>query len=312
MKATRFCLSLLACISTAPAVLAQDHEEEKKGLTYEIGGGFNLNLTFDAALAYFGVANPRFGGASNNLNGGRQNHRDWFEGFAKPGLGLEGAVGGGTGYAGLSAVSSFTRGNGEAQATATTSDQPEFTGLEDAFIGWRSGDVFASLGEDAIDVSVGNQAFSVGDGFLLVDGTAEGSRRAAYVLGPRAAFEKTAILRVNTSPVRADLFHLQGNVDQHRMRAGDSPATRLYGANVEWFASSHKDHGRAEYDERLWYVGATLLRLYDADSTGAFSFANGGAGDQGGSNRDGLNVYAIRTGGALLSGLGDAFSAFSL
>ncbi len=141
-----------------------------------------------------------------------------------------------------------------------------------------------------------------------MDGTAEGSRRAAYVLGPRAAFADTAILRINTAPVRADLFHLAGNVDQKRMLASDAPATRLYGANLEWFGSTEGDKGRASFDDRAWYLGATALHIYDADSSGAFSFANGNNGSAGGANRDGLNVFAIRGGGALLAPLNEALN----
>jgi len=298
-------------LAAGPSAAQEGDEDTKKGQTFELGAA-SLTATFDAGLAYYGVANPQFGGASTNQNGARAGHRDWFEGFLKPGLALEHGLGGGTVYGGVSAVSSFTRGNGDAQANSTTSMQPEFTALEDTVIGWRSGEVFARFGEDALDLSVGNQSFSVGDGFLLVDGTAEGSRRAAYVMGPRSAFARTAIAKINTDPVRADLFHLEGRVDQTRMLAGDAPATRLYGANVEWFASTHKDHGRAEYDERLWYVGLTALHVVDADSSGAFSFARGGAGNLAGSNRDGLNVYALRTGGAVLSGLSDTLNDFSL
>jgi len=299
----RHSLSLAAALLAlaAPAWAEDDHE--KKGISAELGGN-TVTFSFDAGFGSFSVANPQFGGASTSSGGDRAAKRDWFEGFVKPGLGLERDLGGSTGYAGLSAIASFTRGNGEAQATSGTANQPEHIGLEDAVIGWRSGNRFAALGEDAVDISAGNQAFSIGDGFLLVDGTAEGWGRGAYVMGPRAAFERTAILKLNTDPVRADFFHLGGRVDQKRMRGNDSPATSLYGANLEWFGSSHMDHGRSEYEERAWYLGATYLRLYDADTSVT--------GTAGGANRDGLNVYALR-GGGTPPGLKDtAFGDFGL
>lgn len=307
-----FSLALLAstALSSLP-VRAEEDDHEKNGVTYQLGA-LSLTATLDAGLAYFGVTNAQAGIGSNSIANTRAGGRDWIEGFLRPGLTLETALGGGTAYGGLKAVGAFTRGDGDAQATSGTSDKPEKLALEDLVIGWRSGDTFARLGEDAVDVSIGNQSFAIGDGFLLVDGTVDGSRRSAYVVGPRSAFEKTAILRLNTDPVRADLFQLQGNVDQRLMRGGDLAAAKLVGANVEWFASSHKDHGRSEYDERLWYVGGTVLHFYDSDSSGNFSFANGGGGNQASSNRDGLNVYSLRVGGKPFGGLAEALTDFGL
>src|SRR3546814_19190422 len=96
-------------------------------------------------------------------------------------------------------------------------------------------------------LSVGRQDFTIGDGFLIQDGTIEGQKRGATILSPRVAFDRTAILRLNTAPVRADVFHLEGTVNQDRMRGGDAAATKLYGANVGWFGSTDGDQGRFEY-----------------------------------------------------------------
>lgn len=284
---------------TALPALAADDEHEKKGYTYA-AGDLDLTLTLDAGFGLFSVSNAIHGlGSQARGSSERAGGRAWSEGFIAPGLGLDWHLGESSAYGGFKLLGSATRGQGDAQRDSTTSDRPEALGIEEAFLGWKSGTVFATLGEDAVDVSLGRQPFSVGDGFLLVDGTAEGSRRAAYVMGPRASFDRTAILKLNTAPVRADIFHLEGNVDQTFMRGSDAAATKLYGGNVEWFASSHKDHGRFEYEERLWYVGATALTVYEAD-TGVST------------NRKGLDVYALRAGGALLSGLGEGWQDFAL
>ncbi len=280
-----------------PVHAEDDHD--KRGLTHSIGD-LDLTLTLDAGFGLFSVANAQHGlGSLSYRSDERAGGRAWSEGFIAPGLAADWHAGDSSVYGGFKLLGSATRGQGDAQRNSSTSDQPEALGVEDAYLGWKSGLTFASLGEDAIDISAGRQPFSVGDGFLLVDGTAEGQRRAAYVMGPRASFDRTAILKLNTEPVRADLFHLEGNVDQRFMRAGDAAATSLYGGNIEWFASSHKDHGRFEYEERQWYVGFTALTVYEAD-TGVSA------------NRDGLDVYALRAGGALLSSLGEAFRDFAL
>lgn len=293
-----FVPALLAACGMALPALADDDGHEARGLTRSLGD-LDLTLTLDAGFGLFSVTNAIHGlGSQSRGSNAREGGRSWSEGFIAPGLGADWNMGDSSLYGGFKLVGSATRGEGDAQRDSSTSDRPESLGIEEAYLGWKSGIAFASLGEDAVDVSVGRQPFSVGDGFLLMDGTAEGFRRAAYVIGPRASFDRTAIVKLNTEPVRADIFHLEGNVDQRLMTGSDAAATRLYGGNIEWFASGHKDHGRFEYDERLWYVGATALTVYEADRGVA-------------SNRDGLDVYALRTGGALLSGLGEAFQDFA-
>ncbi|WP_374300075.1 alginate export family protein [Ferrovibrio sp.] len=291
--------ALLAVCCVALPAMAADDDHEARGLTHSIGE-LDLTLTLDAGFGLFSVANAQHGLGSQALGSSeRAGGRAMSEGYLAPGLAADWHLGDSSLYGGFKLVGSATRGQGDAQRNSSTSDRPEALDIEDAYLGWKSGITFARLGEDAVDLSLGRQPFSVGDGFLLMDGTAEGQRRAAYVLGPRSSFDRTAIVRLNTEPVRADIFHLEGNVDQDFMRAGDAAATSLYGGNIEWFASGHKDHGRFEYEERLWYVGLTALTVYEAD-TGVSA------------NRKGLDVYALRSGGALLSGLGEGWQDFAL
>lgn len=297
--APAFAATLLAAtvLAAGPAFAAED-EHERSGYTHSFGE-LDLTLTLDAGLGLFSVQNAQSGAGSLSPDGRSKNTRNWSEGFVAPGLGLDYHVGESTLYGGFKLLGSLTRGDGDAQRTSSTSNRPEALGIEEAFIGWKSGSLFASLGDDAVDATIGRQSFQVGDGFLIADGTAEGFRRGAYVMGPRGAFDRTALLKFNTAPVRADLFHLEGQIDQDFMNGSDAAATKLYGGNVEFFESGHKDHGRFEYDERLWYVGLTALHVYEADRAIA-------------TTRSGLDVYSLRTGGAILSALGEAFSDFGL
>ena len=290
-------------ITAACDARAQEHGEEKPGVPFTLGP-VDFRATFDAGLGAFSVENAQFGLGSNSRFAKREGGRTWYEGFVMPGLEFElpreerGSL-----YGRVSAIGAATRGEGEAGATSGTSDRPDDVRLEDAFVGWKSGSALeAWLPKDAIDISVGNQPLVVGDGFLLVNGTLDGFGRAANYLGPSVAFEDTAILRLNTQPVRADLFHIAGGVDQDLMRGNDNPHTRIVGANVEWFESSHEDHGRFEYEERRWYVGLTALNVYDADRN--FSF-NGTQNTHAAANRDGLSVWSARFGGSFIPGLDD-------
>jgi hypothetical protein len=303
----RLPIALLALVAlTAPAWAEED---EQRGVKYEIGN-LSLNLMLDAAIGGYRASNTNFGIGTTSVdaNGQRMGTRRWGEYFIKPSLGIEYDLqGAGVAYGLFSVIGAGTRGDGDAANPSATAGRPERLQLEDAAIGWKSGDVFSGLGENALDLSVGQQSIRVGDGFMILEGTANGGRRGAPVLGPRTAFEQTAVARINTQPVRADLFRARAVVDQTLTRDADSPHSEFVGANVEWFASSHLDHGRLEYDERLWYVGLMALRFTEADSTGGrnFSFANGGNGSALGANRDGLNVYSARVGGAILPMLPD-------
>jgi hypothetical protein len=127
------------------------------------------------------------------------------------------------------------------------------------------------------------------------------------VLGPRTAFEQTAVARINTAPVRAELFRARAVVDQTLTRDSDNPHSEFFGANLEWFESSDQDHGRFEYGERKWYAGLMALKFTEADSTAGRNFSFVGAGNSSalGANRDGLEVYSARVGGAVLPMLPD-------
>ncbi len=298
-------LGLLSTAAFGGAAPAGDEADEERGISYQIGDG-TINFSFDAGFGAFSATNTGFGLGSTSIDAAGQRHgtRQWLEGFVHPILKGEYAIeGGGTPYAVFSVIGAATRGDGDAALPSTTADHPQRLLIEDAAIGWKSGALFPDLGSDAFDVSVGNQSFSIGDGFIVFDGTADGGRRAMYVLGHRTAFERTAILSVNTEPVRADIFHLESVTDQTLMRGTDGPHSEFVGANLEWFESSRGSRGRFEYSERKRYAGLTALYFTAADSSGGLSFASGGNGSALGANRDGLMVGTARFGGAVLPAL---------
>ena len=289
--------ALTAAVALSGPARAGDNDEPP-GLNYK-AGNLDIHLGVDAGLAYYGVRNAGNGTGSASAAGERAGGRDWFEGFIAPKADFSYDLGTSSLYGGLRIVGEGTRGNGDAADPSTTSFQPEALAVDNYFLGWKSGDTLQSLGSDGLDFSVGRQDFSIGDGFLIQDGTAEGQKRGAVILSPRVAFDRTAILRLNTAPVRADIFHLEGTVNQDRMLGNDFAATKLYGANIEWFGSTEGDKGRFDYGDRAWYVGGTAMHIYDADRGIAAS-------------RDGMNVLAVRTGGTLFSSLGDGFKDFAL
>ncbi len=211
-------LALLAGISTLAGPVAAE-------IGFNPADGLTLTLEFEAGIGGFTTRGTNFGAGRIDAETGEEGgDTSWAEGYLKPALGAVYGSGSGTLYGGLSAVAAFTAGEGEPTGTLSGGDSE--SGVETAFVGWRSGDRFAdALGQDALDLSYGAQDFEVGDGFLIKDGRLD---RGAYWLAPRTAFRRAALARVNTAPVRGDLFYLAADETQDD--------TELAGINLEYVA----------------------------------------------------------------------------
>lgn len=144
----------------------------------------------------------------------------WREGYIKYGLsGSQGLDGNGSVYGGLSMVSSFTWGDGDA-AGFTEGDERR-SAVEDAYLGWRSGNSLSWLGENGLDISAGRQLIKLGDGFLIqgdpvnvgkVDLGANFNRGGAYYLAARKAFDQTLAVRIGGDQGwRGDLMWLKSD-----------------------------------------------------------------------------------------------------
>ena len=72
-------------------------------------------------------------------------------------------------YATVGTLLTSTRGDGD--AAGFTTGEEERLALEDALVGWRSGELLSELGKDGLDISFGRQNFMLGSGFLI-DGDA--------------------------------------------------------------------------------------------------------------------------------------------
>ncbi len=124
--------------------------------------GYKLAVGIEAGLGGFLVGNVDTGAGNINteaplegpfLPALRRVTRNWFEGFAKPFAELETPFFDfGHSYALVSVVGALTRGNGDAlsslapqAARSTTSNGPQHAALEDAVIGWHSGNLFADF-----------------------------------------------------------------------------------------------------------------------------------------------------------------------
>ena len=123
-------------------------------------------------------------------------------------------------------------------------------GPEDLSIGWRSGNAFEGLGENALDVVVGRTQYQLGHGFLLYDGAAEGGSRGGYWTNARKAFELAAIGRFKPGAHTVEAFYL----DKDELEENDT-GSRLWGANYEYAIGEHTTLG-ATYMK--WFADAAL------------------------------------------------------
>ncbi|WP_330215258.1 hypothetical protein [Pseudomonas sp. AM8] len=248
---------------------------------YELYADEDSHLNADF-LAVYGLFNSR-----HNYDG-TAGGSTWREGFIKYGVsGDQGLAGHGTAYGALNWVSSGTWGDGDAAGNTDGSERT--TKIEDAYLGWRSADLFPALGKDGVDFSIGRQVVKIGRGFLINDdgpnlgkGPADGAlnRGGAYYLAARHAFDRTAVLR------------LGGQEGLH--------------GSVLWLKSDNRAQAETE-------LAAGTLDYTAAAGTLGLTWVHGmGVTDQWANDvqkqRDGLNTYSLRGEGS--AGIDNASFAF--
>jgi hypothetical protein len=249
-------------------------------------GNTNLNADLSAGYGFFDVQRSYIG---------RSGPTRWQEGFLKYGLsGSTDRIGAGAIYGAVSLLGSATWGDGDPGGFTTGHER--HNGIEDAYLGWKSGSLFPALGKDGIDISAGSQMVQVGSGFLIKgdrvnpgravdDGRYD--RGGAYYLAPRVAFARTAVLRLGgDSGWHGSAIWLKSN---NRLQANTELAvgtldyTALPGTLGMTFI-----HG-ISVDHR--YI-ATPSRL---DRPGMNTYSIRGEGDAGIPNADFAFEYAYQT-----------------
>jgi len=231
-------------------------EPRPTGLPSAVKWTFN----FDAGWGTFGFANslyinPKDPGTNQDLSD------QWFEGFVKPALSAVYAQPSSSEFYGkISAVGERTYG---AVPEPFGHDVSSF-GPEDLYVGWRSG-TSLSIGENAVDLTIGRAPFKLGHGFLLYDGASEGGSRGGYWTNAKKAFQFAAIARFQPGPHKIETFYL----DRDELEENDS-GSRLWGLNYEIAADKDKHTT----------IGATYMRwMADGELK---------------PGRDGLNVVNLR------------------
>ncbi len=253
-------LFLLVSLAVAPALArAQDAsppapQAKPTGLPSSIDWTFN----FDAGWGSFGFLNSLYQDPKEHVPQGYGDH--WFEGYVKPAIsGAFTLANSSQFYGKLSAAGERTYANAP---PLVGNDENSFL-PEDLYGGWRSGTSLEGLGENAIDLYVGRAPFTIGHGFLVWDGAAEGGSRGGYWSNVRKDWALAAVGRFKPGHHTFETFYLKkDDLPEHET------GSRLWGANYEFRIG----------DETT--LGATYLKLWATPDVDP--------------QRNHLNVYNVR------------------
>lgn len=216
---------------------------EKGNLTAE------LNLAAGAAALY--TRDVNFGSGRVDVRSGANtgNSADWQEFYLTPGATLKYQLNPDVRLVGgASAVAATTLGDGDAAGLTRSSDgsiktEELYAGIESN--GWR--------------LTLGNQNFMIGNGFIVMDGNLDMFNDGAFWTAPRHAFRNSGVLRYDTDAYSVQAFSLKADKDLG--------SYRMNGANFDYYLGERS---------MLGIMGMTLQA------------------DSGSTPRDGMNVYSIR------------------
>ncbi len=255
--------------ATTPAAAPAAEAEAEAAITLPgLPGGLNWTFNLDASAGTFGFADSLYTDPKPEQPSGDLSD-NWSEASIKPAASVEYSTASSSQiYGKLSAVGTRTFG----AAPSLVGDDASSFDIEDAYIGWRSGNSLAGLGENALDFTVGRTQYTLGHGMILYDGSGDGGSRGGYWTGARKAFEFAAIGRFKPGNHTIEAFYL----DKDDMPESDSDS-KLWGANYEYAIGEDTT------------LGATYMK-WSADADEA-------------PQRDGLDVYNLRAYTAPFPGL---------
>lgn len=293
-----FAVAAVAAIGLAGAMVPVHAFELYKS------GGLTVNGDFSAALA---VINSERSYNPFGLAGKKAGKRTWFEGLGTYGVSGSYQLGNNNGTL-FGAFDLFSGADqGDADAAFITSGDEYQTQIQNAYIGWKSGDTIPWLGHDGLKISAGRQAFVLGTGFLIRGdqisfgnsfsgaGFPGGIERAGgtYYLGSLNSFSKTALLDLGgkegfhfkafwlASDNKAqDETHLAGtNLEYRSATYGTIGLTYLRGLSASQAYAAFSGYGHRQ-GQNIWSAyGNTSLGVKQLNIDGQYVYeANNGAG----------------------------------
>ena len=216
-----------------------------------------VDIGMDIKVASFVETNNWFGKAQEKIG---VKGDLWLESTFEPYIRAQWFLpGGGSIYGHYSTIYSQTIGNDVSGKTKGLNN-PGLVLTEQAYIGWRSQPLSANYDNAFFDISIGQQDYKIGSGFIMYKGSNSGGRRGAWWIGGRHAFKNSVIGKINTKNFSIHGFHLES-----RPRNGGD-GNVFNGMNLEISLSKANE------------IGFMYINLDRAVSATA----------------DGLNAYSIR------------------
>ena len=227
-----------------------------------------LDFSFDLVGAWYNSNNSWFGRSAQFL-GANTDH--WAEIGMEPALTYERSLGRGTLFGAVSGVYTSTTGNDASGLTVGLDNASEFT-LELGNVGWRVEDLFDSLENDVLTVTVGRQDYTIGSGLLIDDGAADGGERGGWYLAMRKAFTESVVASLDSDKWLWELFRLENHP-----RAGGTLG-EAWGGNVEYKFGEETKVGTTYMGVDSNLPGSVTLDVYSvrANWRGASGFGLAG------------------------------------
>ncbi len=187
---------------------------------YDYNGTF-LTAKLELLGIYYGNENAWYGNPDAMLNGNPlvegtpagAGYADWVEGFVHGGVyGITPVTDNFYVYGGLSAIASGSSGE-----ELFTDETRGYVGIEDAYAGFVAGQTDEAGNRLIVNASAGRKRFTLADGFLIINTSANGYNRAALQSNPRWAAD---MLAARTGPLQQ---HASGSIPAG---AGRTPGHR--------------------------------------------------------------------------------------
>ena len=185
-------------------------------------GGLVVTGLLNGAVALFKMTQNLFGPPPALAPDGYKTNPGWGEFFIEPGVSAEYRLGASASiYGGFSYVESSTRGTDNCCVSNLYYGNRELL-----FAGVRWHDPAGGL---ALDVSYGQQDFTVGNQMLIGRGADDGAQRGANQIGPRNAWANAGIVKATWQDLNVQAFYLKPNE-----APSTATGTVINGINVEW------------------------------------------------------------------------------
>jgi hypothetical protein len=245
---------LMATPFMAGSVQAEEAEQANPLQFYTGDNGSFAKLTIGASLGFFTQDNSWFGNSEGYLG---KKSDSWWESLVRPGFEFNYVLANTQSFYGqLDGVQANTFGGLDAAGSNFDFGDTNDFRIDHAYAGWKSGNLFSSLGEDFLDVSFGRQTYVLGNGFLFANQGGSGANRAAFWIGGRNTADYAGIVRMKTGNWSGDLVYFEAD----DIAKTDS---RVGGANLEYTVEKVANIGVGFYGMESDVDARDSMQIYD-------------------------------------------------